>query len=159
MVNSWHGDSSAIRGTKVPLPSPCMSSNIEYVISPKCPVIPGSLPGKQSTVVLVEAAAATAGLQLCFSEYYLGSYEKYTLLSPGIHQGLHPESYCYKSLQIFRTLKMPWNLPISPCTLNQVKIPSNPMQHDCYVNGSNTDFYRKTRKELLQIYMVRTQYF
>lgn len=107
MVNSWHGDSSAIRGTKVPLPSPCMSSSIEYVISLKCPVIPGPLPGKQSTVILVEAVAATAGLQLCYSEYYLGRYEKYTLLSPGIHRGCIQNRTVIKVFRYSEPLKRP----------------------------------------------------
>lgn len=107
IVNSWHGDSSANKGTKVPLPSPCMSSSIEYVISLKRPVIPGSLPGKQSTVILVEAAAATAGLQLCYLEYYLGCYEKYTLLSPGIHGGCIQSRIVTKVFRYSEPLKYP----------------------------------------------------
>lgn len=104
MVNSWHRDSSAIRGTKVPLPSPCMSSSIEYVISPTCPVIPGSA---WKTIHSGSRSSSNCWLQLRYSEYYSGCYEKYTLLSPGIHGGCIQNRTVAKVFRYSEPLKRP----------------------------------------------------
>lgn len=61
-----------------------MSSDIECVISSKCPGLTGALSGKQATVLLAEAATAAvaaAELQVSYSEHYSGCSENYTLIS------------------------------------------------------------------------------